>query len=392
MSESSQPSPQNVFSPFQRKLLTTGLSALAGLVVMGTLLLGFLALRSLVVTFQHVILPLAIAAIIATLMAPLVRVLEKYLRVNRLSAVLLLYLGGMLGLGVAGAVLLPPILRETMELLRGLPGLFENLMDWLGGSLPPLYEWLGEKLEQPPEEALQAWLAANSEMIFAGLQNVGASSGLIFSGVGGTFTWLAAYIIIPIYLFFLLNKKGDTWTDLKEQIEFLPADRRDDLIFLIRQFCDILIAFFRGQIIIAVLLGIFLAVGFGLVGLQFGILLGLFLGLLNVIPYLGTTLGLLTALPIAYFQDEGGWTLVGLSLLVFVLGQVLVDYLLTPRIVGDKVGMSPMLVIFSVFFWGTALGGITGMLLAIPLTAFFLVFWRLAREKYLPRAGEAAES
>jgi predicted PurR-regulated permease PerM len=106
--------------------------------------------------------------------------------------------------------------------------------------------------------------------------------------------------------------------------------------------------------------------------------------LLNIIPYLGTMLGILTVLPLAYFQEGGGTTLIGLCALVFAIGQLLTDYVFTPRIMGDKTGMGPMLLIFSVFFWGTALGGILGMVLAIPLTAFFLVFWRLAREKYLP--------
>ena len=174
------------------------------------------------------------------------------------------------------------------------------------------------------------------------------------------------------------------WNDVEGQLSFLPTDRREDLVFLARQFSGILIAFFRGQILIGLLLGLVLAAGFALVGLKFGILLGLFLGLLNIIPYLGTMIGILTVLPMAYYQDGGGMPLIGLCALVFLVGQILTDYVFTPRIMGDKTGMGPMLIIVSIFFWGTALGGILGMVLAIPLTAFFLVFWRLAREKYLP--------
>jgi predicted PurR-regulated permease PerM len=95
-------------------------------------------------------------------------------------------------------------------------------------------------------------------------------------------------------------------------------------------------------------------------------------------------IAILTVLPIAYFQEDGGPLLIGLCALVFIIGQLLTDYVFTPRIMGKKTGMSPMLIIFSIFFWGAALGGLLGMILAIPLTAFFLVFWRLAREKYLP--------
>ena len=80
----------------------------------------------------------------------------------------------------------------------------------------------------------------------------------------------------------------------------------------------------------------------------------------------------------------GGTFLVMLCLIVFGVGQLLTDYVFTPKIMGNRTGMGPMLIIFSIFFWGVALGGIMGMILAIPLTAFFLVFWRLARECYLP--------
>ena len=116
------------------------------------------------------------------------------------------------------------------------------------------------------------------------------------------------------------------------------------------------------------------------------------LGLLNIIPYLGTMLGIITVLPIAYLQDGGGITKIALCALVFAIGQLLTDYVFTPKIMGDKTGMGPMLLIFSVFFWGAALGGLLGMILAIPLTAFFLVFWRLAREKYLPALTAKGET
>ena len=152
----------------------------------------------------------------------------------------------------------------------------------------------------------------------------------------------------------------------RDSSAFCPADRREDLVFLARQFSDILIAFFRGQILIGLLLGLVLALGFALVGLKFGILLGLFLGLLNIIPYLGTMIGILIVLPMAFYQEGGGLPLIGWCALVFLIGQILTDYVFTPRIMGDKTGMGPMLIIVSIFFWGTALGGILGMVLAIP--------------------------
>jgi len=111
--------------------------------------------------------------------------------------------------------------------------------------------------------------------------------------------------------------------------------------------------------------------------------LGLVLGFLNIIPYLGNIVGLGSALPLAYVQEGGGlWTLGGV-LLVFVVGQLVEGYFLTPKSMGRRTGLHPMAIIVAVFFWGSALNGILGMILAIPLTAFLVVFWRLAREKYI---------
>ncbi len=227
-------------------------------------------------------------------------------------------------------------------------------------------------------------IEGNSELMKQALSQAQSSTGSAMAFLGGLFGKIAAYSIIPVYLFFILNGDRNIWNDLDKQLSFLPDDRKDDLVFLAKQFSEILVSFFRGQIIIGLLLGLVLSIGFGLVGLKFGIAIGFVLGLLNIIPYLGTMIGILTVLPIAYLQDGGGPVLIGLCTAVFIIGQVLTDYVFTPRVMGDKTGLGPMLIIVSVFFWGAALGGLPGMILAIPLTAFFLVFWRLAREKYLP--------
>ena len=94
-------------------------------------------------------------------------------------------------------------------------------------------------------------------------------------------------------------------------------------------------------------------------------------------------IGLGIGLPLAYFQEGGGWGLLVAVLVVFTVVQLIESYVLTPRIMGDRTGLHPMAIIFAVFFWGSALQGILGMILAIPLTAFLVVFWRLAREKYI---------
>ena len=150
-----------------------------------------------------------------------------------------------------------------------------------------------------------------------------------------------------------------------------------------QEFVTILVAFFRGQILIAFAQGVLFAIGFSLAGVRYGFALGLILGFLNIIPYFGSIVGLGVTLPIAFFQEGGGLQTVVFALVVFVVVHLIEGYVLTPRIMGDRTGLHPVVIIVAVFFWGSALGGIGGMIMAIPLTAFLVVLWRLAREKYI---------
>jgi predicted PurR-regulated permease PerM len=154
------------------------------------------------------------------------------------------------------------------------------------------------------------------------------------------------------------------------------------VVFLVREFLGILVAFFRGQLLIGLIMGGLLALGFSLAGLRFGLALGLITGLLNVVPYLGSILGLSIMLPLALFQPDGGLPLIGTCLAVFAIVQGIEGWVLTPRIMGKQTGLHPVAIIVAVFFWGQALGGILGMMLAVPLTAFFVTAWRLLRKKY----------
>jgi predicted PurR-regulated permease PerM len=187
-----------------------------------------------------------------------------------------------------------------------------------------------------------------------------------------------------VYLiFFLLADRSSFRNWEGEVFPFLKPETRRDVVYLGKEFVRLVVTFFRGQLIIAAAQAILYALGFQLAGLRYGFILGLTLGLLNLIPYLGGIVGLGVALPLALFQEGGGWWLVAVIVGVFSLVQAIEAYLLTPRIMGDRTGLHPMAVIVAIFFWGTALDGILGMILAIPLTAFLVVAWRLARERYI---------
>ncbi|MDQ8207241.1 AI-2E family transporter [Coraliomargarita sp. SDUM461003] len=380
MSENDTP----FLSPSQKRIVAAGGTALATVFLACTAYFLFALLRELVTQFKDVLLPLAIAAILATLLRPIITLCETKTRLNRVGGIILLFALVLMTLVAIAVFVVPPALDNAGDFLKAAPGMLTRLLESAQGFAPSIWEWLTEQLGESPDVYLMNFLEGNTDLLKQALAHAQSSAGSMLAFLGSIFGKIAAYSIIPVYLFFILNGDRNIWKDIDKQLSFLPEERKKDLVFLAKQFSQILVSFFRGQIIIGLLLGIVLAIGFGIVGLKFGLILGIVLGLLNIIPYLGTMLGVVTVLPIAYLQDDGGVGLIIACAVVFIIGQLLTDYVFTPRIMGDKTGMGPMLIIFSVFFWGAALGGLLGMILAIPLTAFFLVFWRLAREKYLP--------
>ena len=122
--------------------------------------------------------------------------------------------------------------------------------------------------------------------------------------------------------------------------------------YLLHEFVDILVGFFRGQLLIAFLQGLLFAVGFSLIGLRYGFVIGMALGMLNIVPYLGSMVGLAVALPIAFFQADGGLSTCLLLLVVFAVVQQFEGWFLTPRIMGSRTGLHFMAIVVAILFWG----------------------------------------
>ena len=370
--------PTPLLTPVQRKLVgyALGCAALFGI---GWLLFQLLAgVARFTGYFSGVIWPLAVAGILALILRPLVALFERRLKIRRPFAVVLLY--GVFVLLVAALLFTfaPAIIAQVLDFVAYLPVLWQNSLTWGERHFP---EWLGiarRYLDHPAVKSAAASLSQQAQDLLGHLAPTLRSAG---AGIFGVFGFVASLAVIPVYLFFFLLSDEDPTKSLPAHLPFLKEEHRADVVFLIREFLGILVAFFRGQLLIGLIMGVLLATGFSVAGLKFGLAIGLITGLLNIVPYLGSILGMSVALPLALFQ--GGLPLVGGCLAVFVAVQAIEGWLLTPRIMGRQTGLHPVVIIIAVFFWGQALGGILGMMLAVPLTAFFVTAWRFVRHKYL---------
>ncbi len=384
----SAPENTQFLSPLQRRLVSVALVVLA-LNMIGAFFFGaFLLLRWLVIYFSDILWPLAVAGILALLLRPLVRWFEGRLKLGRIGSIGLLYfLGIVFCLGLT-AMVLPVFFHQARAFVEYFPTLLDQLVTILAPVMPDLTQWIQEHLNVDAlREHFRTLLANYREVMSASLPALNTLGEFLT----GTFTMVAGLVIIPIYLFFFLLTDRNPLRVVEEELSFIPDRVREDITFLAGEFARIMVAFFRGQILIGIIMGVLFAAGFSLVGLKFGAFLGLIIGLLNIIPYLGSILGLLVIIPLSYFQQDGGLVILSLVLAVFVAVQLVESYFLTPRIMGRSTGLHPMVIIVAIFFWGKALGGILGMILAIPLTAFFVVAWRLVRKKYLLSEEQARE-
>jgi len=385
----SEASDKRFLTPAQRRVVGVAITFACVLGIIGLTVISFGALGKLAAHFSGVLWPLALAGVLALILRPIVEIVEHRLGLRRLVAVIVLY--GLFILVVAGVLVLlvPPLVDQVLNFIAYTPTLWASATTYFEREYP---EWIAlaqRQMENPTISTIVKNLSGEFNTLLAQTLPSLKAAGI---GVLGVFGFAAHLAIVPIYLFFFLLSRSSPTRHLPDHLTFLSDSVRDDVVFLIDEFIAIVVSFFRGQLLIGLIMGVLLAIGFSVVGLRFGLILGLTLGVLNIVPYLGTIIGLVITVPLAFFQPTGGWQLVGLVLVVYVVVQNIEGWFLTPKIMGDRTGLHPVTIIVAIFFWGTAFGGVLGMLFAIPLTAFFVTLWRLVRRKYFEDAtGPAAK-
>jgi predicted PurR-regulated permease PerM len=173
------------------------------------------------------------------------------------------------------------------------------------------------------------------------------------------------------------------WDRMIERLDgYMPRDHVDTIRMLVREMDRGVANFVRGQVSVSTLLGLFYAIGLSLAGLNFGLLIGLFAGLISFIPYVGSIGGGLLAVGVAVVQFWPDWTMVAVVAAIFAVGQFIEGNILQPKLVGGSVGLHPVWLMFALFAFGT-LFGFLGMLIAVPAATAVAVLIRFALGKYL---------
>jgi len=364
----------------QRSAVAAAVTILATAVIVAAVGGLFWLIALFAQRFSNVLLPLAAAAVAALVFQPYYEWLRERQRVNKIVAIVLVFLSGIVPLALFTWFVGALVFEQILDLTQKAPAWWQDVSLRAQERWPEIKHFfedteLGQQIRTAAEE--------HSGSLVDGARYVVEKVFTAGAGIARGVVALLGWVVVPVYFAFFLMADTRGIERLENMLPFLKEETRHDVVYLVDEFINIIVAFFRGQLIIAFLQGLLFAIGFSVVGLKYGFLIGLVLGFLNIIPYLGNIIGLGVAIPLALLQPGGGLVKLALVLAVFAAVQMIEGYLLTPKIMGDRTGLHPMAIIVAIFFWGSALGGLSGMILAIPLTAFLVVFWRLAREKYV---------
>ncbi|MCZ6828111.1 MAG: AI-2E family transporter [Gammaproteobacteria bacterium] len=336
------------------------------------LLLGLLLLAILLVNqLRPVLSPFVVGGLIAYLGDPLADRLQRLGCSRALAATLVFAMIGALVL-MTLLVTIPLLAQQLDTLVHKLPAMYE----WFAGVAVP---WVQHKLDLPQQ---QLPMLEMKEKLAENWQSVGklvASAGAYITGSGINFMIsLGNLVLIPVVAFYLLRD----WDKLvPKALGLLPVSWQPGVADLFEECDEVIGAFLRGQFLVMLALGCIYAAGLWAVGLELAFLIGVVAGLASVVPYLGTFVGVILAsvAALVQFQEWGVLLWVGL---VFGVGQMIEGYLLTPILVGDRIGLHPVAVIFAILAGGQ-LAGFVGILVALPVAAVVMVFLRHVHGYYM---------
>jgi predicted PurR-regulated permease PerM len=336
--------------------------ALLGLAPLLVFLLGL-------ILFREILLPFLVGMAAAYLLDPAADRLQRW-GVGRTTATLIITIGFFVVLVVVLLLILPTLVTQAAQLAAELPGYLESLREravpWLAGLLAQA----DLEVDLSAEGLLRRYSAQGMEVAVATLTQ------LLQSGVA-LLNLVALIFVTPVVTFYLLRD----WDRMVARVwESVPPDLQPTVLRLARDTDEVLAGFIRGQGLVCLFLALFYGIGLWLVGLRFGLIIGLLTGFFSFIPYIGMTLGLVVGLAVAVFQFQD-ILMIGLVAGIFALGQFIEGNLISPRLVGSRIRLHPVWVIFAVLA-GTVWAGVLGTLLAVPVAAVIGVLLRFGLERY----------
>lgn len=322
---------------------------------------------------KPVVIPFVGAFLIAYLFSPLVNKLHK-IGLPRWLSITMVFLGIGVIVTLAFWYLVPLVWQQLMYAKSSIPA----GIHWLNYTFLP---WLSQTFNLVPMEidtdqlskAVMDYVQMNysADSIQAMALKL-AQSGLNFIQIGGT------VVLIPIIAFYFLLD----WKRMLDSLRrLIPRPYERSTLQIVGECHSVLGAFVKGQFLVMVLLGIVYAVGLQLIGLEVGLIIGMIAGLASIIPYLGFAVGIIAAVVATFFQFGLDWMQLALVLVVFMIGQAIEGYVLQPFLLGDKIGLSPVAVVFAVLA-GAQLAGFLGMLIALPVAAVIVVLLKHLRDSY----------
>lgn len=417
---------KNLPTVFQRNALWAAITAVS-ITVIGALAIGLIYLATQVMAFlQPILVPFAVAGVLAYLLEPGVEWLERR-GLNRQRSVLLAFAVFTLAMGGLGwwivvklddpahhlADRVPVYYAKAQKAvidfsakiekdydIKLLPRLESNVTPAPSSEAAPAGQGATPAVKEgneAPDADFQAllrgdWVKTNLPKVPGIVWNFVRTS---VGGFLGVFGFLLSFIIVPLYLYYFLIESANIQERWSDYLPLRASAFKDELVSCLNEINSYLVAFFRGQLFVSVINGIATGIGLMIVGLDFGLLIGLALCLAGIIPYLGIVLCWIPAVIIASVQGGSAWIsadpwwVMPLAVTgVFALVQQVDALFITPRIVGEAVGLHPMTVIVSVFVWGLLLGGLLGAIMAVPLTASVKVLF----QRYVWRARIAPQT
>jgi predicted PurR-regulated permease PerM len=358
----------------QSRIIWFALTGLAVAAVVALAVAAVWGLGKILNLLSPVLWPLAIAAVVACLLSPVVDFFERH-KIPRRRAVILVFIIAFAVVAGVAANVVPQVVVETQQLASEVPEYSNKLQarvnDFIAhppATLRKIFPKAFEPAAGPQDGAKVSPLAAIANSLTGSLPETGSWLLAHLAKIASGFGLLAGLVLVPVYAFHFLREKRGIQRGWKDALPLRDSALKDELVFVLDAISGYLVAFFRGQVLVALCDAALYTIGFFLAGLDYAFLLGIAAVFLMMIPFLGAVVIAAAALTLAFVQF-GGWQHPALVLGVIAVVQALEGIFISPKIMGGRVGLHPLAILVAVMTGTTLLGGILGGVLAIPLAA-----------------------